>query len=96
MQQLSIDYFWPLTEQIPLDLDYTECKLSSIYMSEGSSAKFGTGSTLTVNATGTSWVTINSSRLDLDVEQTTIITKSKPPLYRRALYKLMGISWKLK
>ena len=96
MQQLNIDYFWPLTEQIPLDLDYTECKLSSIYMSEGSSAKFGTGSTLTVNATGTSWVTINSSRLDLDVEQTTILTKEKPPLYRRALYKLMGISWKLK
>ena len=23
--QLEIQYFWPLTEQIPLDLDYTEC-----------------------------------------------------------------------
>ena len=96
MYQQSIEFFWPLTEQIPLDLDYTECKQSSVYMSEGSSAKFGTGSIFAVNATDTSWVTINSSRLDLDVEQTTIITKEKPPLYRRALYKLMGISWKLK
>ena len=25
MHQLEIKYFWPLTEQIPLDLDYTDC-----------------------------------------------------------------------
>jgi hypothetical protein len=24
-RQLEIQYFWPLTEQIPLDLDYTNC-----------------------------------------------------------------------
>ena len=26
MYQLQIEYFWPLTEQIPLDLDYTSCR----------------------------------------------------------------------
>jgi len=25
MQQLEIELFFPLTEQIPLDLDYSEC-----------------------------------------------------------------------
>lgn len=25
MQQLEIQYFFPLTEQVPLDLDYTNC-----------------------------------------------------------------------
>lgn len=25
MQQLEIQYFFPLTEQIPLDLDYSQC-----------------------------------------------------------------------
>jgi len=25
MYQQEIQFFWPLTEQIPLDLDYTEC-----------------------------------------------------------------------
>ena len=25
MQQLEIQFFWPLTEQIPLDLDYSPC-----------------------------------------------------------------------
>jgi hypothetical protein len=23
-QQIEIEFFWPLTEQLPLDLDYTE------------------------------------------------------------------------
>jgi len=96
-KQTEIQFFWPLTEQMPLDLVYDDSKpQSSVYMSEGSTAIFGTGSTLAIGATGTSWVTINSGRLDLDVEQTTILTKSKPPIYRRVLYKLMGISWKLK
>ena len=39
MQQLEIKYFWPLTEQIPLDLDFTECnkpKLSEPVNSIGS------------------------------------------------------------
>ncbi len=26
MQQIDIQYFWPLTEQVALDLDYTPCK----------------------------------------------------------------------
>lgn len=26
MRQLEIDFFWPLTEQIRLDLDYTPCE----------------------------------------------------------------------
>jgi hypothetical protein len=31
MQQLNIEYFFPLTEQIPLNLDYTECDKPKIY-----------------------------------------------------------------
>jgi hypothetical protein len=26
MKQLEIEFFWPLTEQIPLDLDYKPCQ----------------------------------------------------------------------
>lgn len=26
MKQIEIQYFWPLTEQLPLELDYSECK----------------------------------------------------------------------
>jgi hypothetical protein len=96
--QQEIQFFWPLTEQIPLELDYTDCgvKPSTVYMSNNTSALFSTGTTFAINEPTTGWVTINSGRLDLDVEQTTILVKTKPPLYRRALYKLMGIDWKLK
>ena len=27
MQQLEIEFFWPLTEQIPLDLNYEGCDI---------------------------------------------------------------------
>ena len=37
MQQLDIQFFWPLTEQIPLDLDYTDCDKPKMWttMSDG-------------------------------------------------------------
>ena len=97
MQQLNIEYFFPLTEQIPLDLDYTdytECiSKPSLYLSEGSTFVLSGGSSsLAVNQ----WVTVNTDRLELDVEHTIIKVAKKPPLYRRALYKLMGIDWKIK
>jgi hypothetical protein len=93
MQQLNIEYFFPLTEQIPLDLDYTECiSKPSLYLSEGSTFVLSGSSSLAVNQ----WVTVNTCRLELDVEHTIIKVAKKPPLYRRALYKLMGIDWKIK
>jgi len=33
MYQQEIDYFFPLTEQIPLELDYSGCIKSSPYVS---------------------------------------------------------------
>jgi hypothetical protein len=100
-RQQEIKFFWPLTEQISLGLDYGGCDTrenKGLYFSSGSGATFSTGSGLTLNSagTGTAWVTVNTGRLELDVEQTTILVKKKPALYRRALYKLMGINWKLK
>ena len=51
---------------------------------------------MSVNADPIAWVTVNTGRLELDVEQTTVIVTKKPALYRRALYKLMGINWRMK
>lgn len=51
MQQLEIQYFFPLTEQIPLDLDYTECDKPKIYWT---TEVLGTsGQLLSVGAGGT-------------------------------------------
>jgi hypothetical protein len=58
MQQLEIEYFFPLTEQIPLELDYEECGKPMIYWTTevlGTSGQF-----LTNGGTGSnSWSTTN-------------------------------------
>ena len=91
MQQLSIDYFWPLTEQIPLDLDYTDCEKPRLTMPINSGVN-----TILVSNGGTGATTITAARLQLDVDTTVIKSKTKPPLIRRWLYKLLGLKWEIK
>jgi hypothetical protein len=90
MQQLNIDYFWPLTEQIPLNLDYTDCVKPQLTYATGIG-----GFTFNVND---AWSTtsITTSRLHLDVDTTVIKSNTKPPLIRRGLYKLLGLKWEIK
>ena len=95
MHQLSIDFFWPLTEQIPLDLDYTDCEKPKLYTSQ---VMAGEGLTFTTATTGTTWVAmeINPQKLTVDVEQVCFKQKVKPNLFRRMIYKIIGINWELK
>ena len=89
MRQLSIDYFWPLTEQIPLDLDYTDCAKPQLTMPINS-GQF-------VIANGGTWTTtIVASNLSLDVDTTTIKMKEKPGLCRRTILKCLGLKWEIK
>ena len=91
MQQLSIDFFWPLTEQIPLDLDYTDCAKPQLTYPVDFSTSPITISNGMIGAT-----TITASRLHLDVDTTVIKSNTKPPLIRRGLYKLLGLKWEIK
>lgn len=52
MQQLEIQFFWPLTEQTPLGLDYTDCHKPKIWSTVNSTG------TLTIGNGGTTWSTI--------------------------------------
>ena len=52
MQQLCIEYFYPLTEQIPLDLDYTVCDKPKVWTA--TSLVGGTGMTL-MNSGTVAW-----------------------------------------
>jgi hypothetical protein len=99
MQQLSIDYFWPLTEQIPLDLDYTDCAKPQLTMPIGSGS-WSLGNIphelFRIDGNGTGTTSIITARLNLDVDTTVIKSKTKPPLIRRWLYKLLGLKWEIK
>jgi len=41
MQQLEIRFFWPLTEQMPLELDYTDCDKPKLWTTNSNSVTSG-------------------------------------------------------
>ena len=89
MYQQSIEFFWPLTEQIPLGLDYTECDKLKYTLSNSKLLTNGVGISAILYDPPT-WTTC----INVDTNNITITSKNKPPLYRRLLFKLLGINWK--
>jgi hypothetical protein len=104
MQQLEISYFFPLTEQIPLDLDFT---LTEKYILEKraeqarSSLSFTSGMGLvSIGNGGTTWTTISNNlgnpsfTINVDAMPITVVSKKKPNFVMRFIYKSMGMKWK--
>lgn len=95
MKQLELKLFFPLTQQIPLDLDYSQCN----------HMKYRTvsypGTTIAYNnienpITSTSLVA-NSARtfeLHIDDDGLTLVSETRPNLIRRLTYKLIGFKWR--
>lgn len=103
MHQLEIQYFFPLTEQVPLDLDFTP----SIKFVEEQRKQYNntviSGSYLVSGGnTGVTWATVSlkdmepSFTIDVDVAPITITSKEKPNFLKRYLYKILGMKWKAK
>ena len=90
MRQLEIQYFWPLTEQIPLDLNYEHCAKPKI------ETTINSGQTFTIANGGTYSTTITAAHLSLDIDTTTIKVKEKPSLCSRIIYKCLGLKWEKK
>jgi hypothetical protein len=99
MQQLNIQYFFPLTEQIDLDLDFKPC---IDYVEEQRKKQTYTGYTLNNwNSTGvTAWTTISNNignpsfTINVDAMPITIVSKKKPNFIMKFIYKSMGMKWK--
>lgn len=85
MKQLELEFFFPLTEQIPLDLDYSNCAKSVF-----------TNNTIISNG-GTYTITDSNIQtgisLNLDQLNATVTSKNMP-WYRRVLYRALGIKIK--
>lgn len=90
MTQLEIKFFWPLTEQIPLDLDYTNCTKPNI-----GSTTFPNYYIMSNNSVNGATI-FTTSNFVFDVERTVIRTREKIPFYRKLLYKLLGLTWEKK
>ena len=84
-QQTEIQFFWPLTEQMPLSLDYAGCDIPKLY----TYTPYSHMSNLAFNGSNASWTT----SININSDNIIIRSKNKQPLYRRILYKLLGIKW---
>jgi hypothetical protein len=103
MQQLNIDYFFPLTEQIPLELDFT---LTEKYILDKRAEQLQNSTVLSgsyllsTGGTGTSWTTVSNNignpsfTINVDAMPITIISKKKPNIIMKFIYKSMGMKWK--
>jgi len=93
MFQLEFQYFFPLTEQIPLALDYTNCakpKLSIV--SEGTGLYLAPTWSTTISP-GLS-VKPQNSVGQLNIGGIEIGMEKEPKWYQKVLYKLLGFNWK--
>jgi len=86
--QLQIEFFWPLTEQIPLDLDFSQCSPHLYYLKPEGLPREGPFATGTVYAT----TAVSSPIVTIKADHLTIQTKHMP-WYRKVAYKIMGFKW---
>jgi hypothetical protein len=82
-RQTEIQFFFPLTEQIPLELDYAPCEPPKLTVS------YDTGVTFAHYPTGT-WAGVGT--ITLKAKELTIETPHMP-WYRKLAFKLLGFKW---
>jgi hypothetical protein len=101
-RQLEIEFFFPLTEQIPLDLDFTP---SEDYIKE--QRRKQAASSYSIGNGGIGYVTtasvINSVSLSvqpvnavgqLRIGSIDIGVEKEPKWYQKLIYKLLGFNWR--
>ena len=89
MKQIELEFFWPLTQQLSLDLDLPPSELTYIPYS------LTEGTALYVGDIGTT-STIITSKLSVDIGSTVFRVEKKPNIIRRGLYKALGVKWEKK
>jgi hypothetical protein len=99
-KQTEFKFFWPLTEQIELDLDYGPTHLH--YRAKGiagvHSMPIGGSvyefTTVATNISPTLSVKPTNSVGQLNIGGISVGLENEPKWYSRLLYKLLGFNWK--
>lgn len=93
-KQLEIQFFWTLTEQIPLDLEYTECakpKISTKDVWTFSDSAYGIFQIGNGGSGGTTVATTGPGTMVLHAQNLVWKTNKKIPWWRKTIYKIMDI-----
>ena len=86
--QLEIQFFWPLTEQIPLELDYEGCATRNTI-----SVNYPIGNMFETVPCQTWTTTVVAPVLEVNNDGLTIRSTRKIPWYRKVMFKLLGFKW---
>lgn len=97
-RQVEIQFFWPLTEQIPLGLDYEGCEKPKVFATfVGETAGFSIDTpTWSTNISPTLSVHPQNSVGQLNIGGISVGLENEPKWYQKVLYKLLGFDWKNK
>ena len=96
MYQTQIEFFWPLTEQIPLDLDYTGCDTTpKLVFSTGTTVAFAEP-TWATSIAPTLTVSPTDAVGTLSIGGVQVGMEKEPNWLQRILYKALGFDWKNK
>ena len=106
-KQIEIPFFWPLTEQIELDLDYGPTHLH--YRAKGIAGvhsmpikgtiyEFSTVATTCGTATISPSLTVSATNAtsQLSIGGISVDLETTPKWYQKVLYKLLGFNWRKK
>jgi hypothetical protein len=96
-RQTEIEFFFPLTEQIPLGLDYTGCAkefASNYTINNTITTNFLWGAVSATNISPTLSVQPQNSVGQLNIGGLQLGMEKHPTWYQRVVYKLLGFNWK--
>jgi hypothetical protein len=95
-RQTEIQFFFPLTEQIELDLDYINCEKPKLSVStlQGTGTFTFYPTTGSTNIAPTLSVHPQNSVGQLNIGGISVGLERQPKWYQRVMYKLLGFNWK--
>ena len=85
-RQTEIQFFFPLTEQVPLDLDYAPCEPPKLEVKYDTGVNFAFYPTTSGEWSSVGTVTIKTTELTIETPHM--------PWYRKVAFKLLGFKWK--
>ena len=92
MNQLEIQFFWPLTEQIPLELDHRNCYKPKINTNTSGTFLCSPGGSYVLTTGTTSTYALHvDGKVSMDADKMTFRTSKKPNIFRRMLFNVLGI-----
>ena len=94
LKQTEIEFFWPLTEQIPLGLDYTGCEVQKLTYKLDNTFTLNYPTWGTTNISPTLSVQPQNSVGQLNIGGIQIGMEKQPTWYQKVIFKLLGFNWK--